>query len=64
MDKLARICVVGDKGTLGHAICGQLKMEGYENVISCPALSPSKAAYSPKKLQGTTVKKSSPYSLL
>lgn len=35
MDKLARICVVGDKGTLGHAICGQLKMEGYENVISC-----------------------------
>lgn len=35
MDKNSKICVVGNKGILGHAICGQLRAEGYENIILC-----------------------------
>ena len=35
MEKNARICIVGDKGTLGHAIKHQLQNEGYTNIISC-----------------------------
>lgn len=35
MDKYARICVVGNKGTLGQAICRQLEIEGYANIILC-----------------------------
>lgn len=35
MDKYARICVVGNKGTLGQAVCRQLEIEGYANIILC-----------------------------
>lgn len=35
MEKTSRICIVGDKGTLGHAIRRQLQREGYLNIISC-----------------------------
>jgi GDP-L-fucose synthase len=35
MNKNSRICVVGDKGTLGRAICKQLLNLGYSNVIGC-----------------------------
>ena len=35
MDKRSRICIIGDKGALGNAIKHQLKLEGYENILSC-----------------------------
>lgn len=35
MDKDARICIIGDKGSLGHAIWGKLQSFGYTNMISC-----------------------------
>lgn len=35
MEKDARICIIGNKGALGHAILVQLKFSGYKNIISC-----------------------------
>ena len=35
MEKNSRICIVGNKGTLGHAISRQLENEGYLDIISC-----------------------------
>lgn len=35
MDKDARICIIGGKGTLGYAILGELQSLGYTNIISC-----------------------------
>lgn len=35
MDRDAKICIVGDKGTLGHAIWKELQSCGYTNILSC-----------------------------
>lgn len=35
MDKNSRICIVGSKGALGHAIYSILIKEGYKNIIPC-----------------------------
>ena len=35
MDKTSRICIVGDKGTLGNAIRKQIVQEGFDNILSC-----------------------------
>lgn len=35
MDKNSKICVIGHKGMLGHAIWSTLQLEGYTNLIGC-----------------------------
>lgn len=35
MNKNSKICIIGHKGMLGHAIWGQLEQQGYLNIIGC-----------------------------
>lgn len=35
MDLNSRICIIGNKGMLGHAIWNQLSSKGYSNIIGC-----------------------------
>lgn len=38
MEMDSRICVIGSNGMLGHAICKQLNLKGYKNIIRCDRL--------------------------
>lgn len=38
MELDSKICVVGSNGMLGHAICRQLNLEGFKNIIKCDRL--------------------------
>lgn len=35
MKKDSKICIIGNRGMLGHAIWKQLEREGYTNIIGC-----------------------------
>ena len=35
MDRNTRICIIGHKGMLGHAIWQQLEERGYGNLVGC-----------------------------
>ncbi len=35
IEKKSKICVIGHKGMLGHALCEKLEEQGYTNIVGC-----------------------------